>query len=117
MTSAVVLDGYGPPEVLRLADIEVAAPGPGQIRVTTRLAGVGPTDLAIRAGHLASVFPAGAGAVLGFEAAGVVESVGAGVDDVRAGDEVAVFLPRLGGYAGLVVADHWVGKPAAVGGA
>ncbi|MCO8273719.1 NADP-dependent oxidoreductase [Actinoplanes sp. TRM 88003] len=114
MTRAVVLDGYGPPEKLRLTDIEVPAPGPGQIRILPRFSGVGPTDLAIRAGHLSAAFPAAPGTVLGFEAAGVVESAGPGVDDVRDGDEVAVFLPRLGGYAGLVVADHWVPKPPAV---
>jgi NADPH:quinone reductase-like Zn-dependent oxidoreductase len=108
----VVLDGYGPPESLRLGETEVAEPAAGQIRVAVRYAGVGPTDLAIRAGHLAAVFPAGPGSVLGFEAAGVVESSAA--SDVAVGDEVAVFLPRLGGYAALVVADFWVRKPANV---
>lgn len=114
MTRAILLDRDGPPEVLRLGEAEVGAPGPGQIRVAVRYAGVGPTDLAIRAGHLSAVFPAGPGSVLGFEAAGVVEQVGPQVPDVAEGDEVAVFLPRLGGYAGLVVADFWVPKPAAV---
>ncbi len=111
MTRAIVLDGYGPPGVLRLGETEVGAPGAGQIRVTVRYAGVGPTDLAIRSGRLAARFP---GSVLGFEAAGVVESTGSGVDDVAAGDEVAVFLPGLGGYAEQVVADHWVRKPSTV---
>ncbi|GIM90689.1 NADP-dependent oxidoreductase [Paractinoplanes toevensis] len=114
MTRAVVISGYGPPEVLRIGETEVGPPGPGQIRVAVRYAGVGPTDLAIRAGHLDAVFPAGPGAVLGFEAAGVVESVGPDVRDVATGDEVAVFLPGLGGYAELVVADFWVPKPASV---
>jgi NADPH:quinone reductase-like Zn-dependent oxidoreductase len=114
MTLAVVLDDFGGPDVLRLGEVEVPAAGPGQIRVRLRYAGVGPTDLAIRAGHLKGVFPAGPGAVLGFEGAGVVESVGDGVLNVAPGDEVAVFLPRLGGYADLVVADYWVRKPANV---
>ncbi|GIF21766.1 NADPH:quinone reductase-like Zn-dependent oxidoreductase [Actinoplanes tereljensis] len=114
MTRAVVISGYGPPEVLQIGETEVGPPGPGQIRVAVRFAGVGPTDLAIRAGHLAAVFPAGPGAVLGFEAAGVVESAGPDVTDVTTGDEVAVFLPGLGGYAELAVADFWVRKPASV---
>ncbi|XVU23850.1 NADP-dependent oxidoreductase [Actinoplanes sp. CA-054009] len=114
MTRAVVMDDYGPPDVLRLAETDVPAPAAGQIRVTVRYAAVGPTDLAIRAGHLKGVFPGGPGTVLGFEAAGVVESVGAGVSDVAVGDEVAVFLPRLGGYAALAVSDFWVAKPASV---
>ncbi|MFG1988427.1 NADP-dependent oxidoreductase [Actinoplanes sp. NPDC048988] len=114
MTRALVMDDFGPPDVLRLAETDVPAPGDGQIRVTVRYAGVGPTDLAIRAGHLKGVFPGGPGTVLGFEAAGVVESVGDGVSDVAVGDEVAVFLPRLGGYAALALADFWVPKPASV---
>jgi NADPH:quinone reductase-like Zn-dependent oxidoreductase len=81
-----------------------------QIRVAARFSGVGPTDLAIRSGAL-KAFPAHAGTVLGFETAGVVESVGRNVTDVSAGDEVAAFLPGLGGYADLVVADFWVRKP------
>ena len=114
MTRVILLGGYGGPDVLRLGETEVGAPGAGQIRVTVRYAGVGPTDLAIRAGHLDAVFPAPPGTVLGFEAAGVVDEVGAGVEDVVAGDEVAVFLPGLGGYAEAVVAGFWVRKPASV---
>ncbi len=110
---AVVLTGFGGPEVLQVEDVQAGEPGPGQIRVAVRYAGVGPTDLAIRSGHL-KAFPAGPGTVLGFEAAGVVDAAGAGVTDVTPGDEVAVFLPGLGGYAEQVVADHWVVKPASV---
>jgi NADPH:quinone reductase-like Zn-dependent oxidoreductase len=114
MSRAVVLQGFGPPSVLQVRDVEPAPPGPAQIRVAVRFAGVGPTDLEVRAGHLQQAFPAGPGAVLGFEAAGVVDAVGADVRDVTVGDEVAVFLPRLGGYAEHVLADHWVPKPATV---
>ena len=111
---AVVVTGYGRPDVLEAADADRPEPGPGQIRIAVRLAGVGPTDLAIRAGHLRHVFPLADRAILGFEAAGVVDAVGAGVDDVAAGDEVAVYLPGLGGYAEFAVADHWVPKPSGV---
>jgi NADPH:quinone reductase-like Zn-dependent oxidoreductase len=114
MIRAVVMDDFGPPDVLRLAETDVQAPAAGQILVAVRYAGVGPTDLAIRAGHLKGVFPGGPGTVLGFEAAGVVESVGHSIQDVAVGDEVAVFLPRLGGYATLALADFWVPKPASV---
>ncbi|GAA2551562.1 NADP-dependent oxidoreductase [Winogradskya consettensis] len=114
MTRAILLGGYGPADVLRLGETEVGEPGAGQIRVRVRYAGVGPTDLAIRAGHLDAVFPAPPGTVLGFEAAGVVDAVGPGVTGAGAGDEVAVFLPRLGGYAELVVADYWARKPESV---
>jgi NADPH:quinone reductase-like Zn-dependent oxidoreductase len=111
MTKAIVLSGYGPPEVLVQAEVEAGLPGPGQIRVNVGFAGVGPTDLAIRSGHLKGAFGAHPGSVLGFEAAGRVEVAGPGVTDVRPGERVAVFLPALGGYAGQVLARHWVKVP------
>ncbi|MEV4350109.1 hypothetical protein AB0J83_37095 [Actinoplanes sp. NPDC049596] len=61
MTRAIVMDDYGSPDVLRLVETEAPPPGAGQIRVEVRYAGVGPTDLAIRAGHLDGVFRAGPG--------------------------------------------------------
>jgi len=114
MSHAVVLQNFGPPSVLQLKQVQPAMPGPTQIRVAVRFAGVGPTDLEVRAGHLQQAFPAGPGSVLGFEAAGVVDLVGEAVRDVTPGQEVAVYLPRLGGYAEHVIADYWVAKPAAV---
>jgi NADPH:quinone reductase-like Zn-dependent oxidoreductase len=110
MSKAVLLTGYGAPEVLQLGDTVVPSPAPRQIRVAVRFAGVGPTDLAIRSGRLRGVFPAFPGSVLGFEAAGVVDAVGTDVSDVSPGDDVAVFLPGLGGYAEHVLADFWVPK-------
>ncbi|NMO91342.1 alcohol dehydrogenase catalytic domain-containing protein [Actinomycetospora sp. TBRC 11914] len=112
MSRAVTISGYGPPSVLHLEEVGIPAPGPHQIRVAVRYAGVGPTDLAVRAGHLDAVFPVRPGGVLGFEAAGTVEAVGDEVTDVVVGDDVAVHLPgSLGGYAELVVADLWVRRP------
>ena len=114
MTNAIVLSDYGPPEVLVPGEVEVGPPAAGQIRVRVEFAGVGPTDLAIRAGHLKSAFGAHPGGVLGFEASGIVDAAGPGVDDVQPGDAVAVFLPELGGYAGLVLARYWVKVPSSV---
>ncbi|WP_328615067.1 NADP-dependent oxidoreductase [Amycolatopsis sp. NBC_00355] len=111
---AMVMSGYGTPDVLNRSEVALPEPGPGQIRLAVRLAGVGPTDLAIRAGHLRHAFPMADPAILGFEAAGVVDAVGPGVDDVAPGDDVAASLPGLGGYAEYVVADYWVRKPEAV---
>ena len=112
---AITITGYGPPSVLRVAEVEIGLPAARQIQVVVKFAGVGPTDLAIRAGHLDAVYPLRPGGILGFEAAGVVDTVGAEVDDVAPGDEVAVFLPgSLGGYAERVNADFWVRKPATV---
>jgi NADPH:quinone reductase-like Zn-dependent oxidoreductase len=114
MASANVLTGYGPPEMLRWQAVGPLEPGPGQIRLQVRAAGVGPTDLAIRQGHLQEVFVLGADPVLGFEAAGVVDALGAGAEDVRVGDEVAAWLPGLGGYGEYVLASAWTSKPPGV---
>jgi NADPH:quinone reductase-like Zn-dependent oxidoreductase len=115
MSRAVTISGYGPPSVLHLEEVEAGRPGPHRIRVAVEYAGVGPTDLAVRAGHLDAVFPVRPGGVIGFEAAGTVDAVGDEVGDVVVGDEVAVHLPSsLGGYAELVDADFWVPKPSGV---
>lgn len=111
MVKAVVLKDWGPPEVLELADVEVGQPGAGQVLLDVTVAGVGPTDLAIRAGHLEGAFGSRPGSVLGFEVAGTVAAVGGDVADVRPGDRVAAFLPELGGYAEQVLARHWVRVP------
>jgi len=113
MSNAVVMTGYGPPEVLRWAAVPLPEPGRGQIRIRVRAAGVSPTDLALRAGYL-KAFPLPPGAVLGFEAAGTVDAAGPGVTGVSAGDPVAALLLGLGGYAEYAVASIWAGKPASV---
>src|ERR1700761_7007785 len=109
MVQAVVLSDYGPPEVLVPGEVEVSAPGTGQVRVNVEFAGVGPTDLAIRAGHLKGAFGAHPGGVLGFEAAGTVDAAGPEAGDVRPGDRVAVFLPEVGGYRRQLLARSWGG--------
>ncbi|WP_426511761.1 NADP-dependent oxidoreductase [Dactylosporangium sp. McL0621] len=113
MPRAVILDGYGPPDVLTWADVPLPEPGPGQVRLRVRAAGVSPTDLAIRSGHL-KAFPLPPRAVLGFEAAGTVDALGPGVTGVAVGDEVAALLPHLGGYAEYALAPAWTPKPPGV---
>jgi NADPH:quinone reductase-like Zn-dependent oxidoreductase len=114
MVHAVVLTEFGEPEVLVWQEVQARRAEPGEILVRVKAAGVGPTDVTIRAGQLAKVFPQGPGSVLGFEAAGVVEELGEGTTGVAVGDEVAVYLPRQGGYAELVSAPVWFAKPAEV---
>jgi NADPH:quinone reductase-like Zn-dependent oxidoreductase len=112
--NANVLTGYGPPEMLRWQEVDLSEPGVGQIRMRVRAAGVGPTDLAIRRGNLKEVFALAPDAVLGFEAAGVVDAVGEGVDGVVVGDEVAAWLPGLGGYGEYALTSAWTIKPPGV---
>jgi len=110
MPSAIVMTGYGPPEVLKWAGVPLAEPGAGQIRIKVRAAGVGPTDLALRAGYLKAI-PLPPNAVLGFEAAGTVDAVGTGVTGTSVGDGVTALLLGLGGYAEYAVASIWTRKP------
>src|SRR6478672_4534454 len=113
MPNAVVMTGYGPPEVLTWAQVPLPEPGPGQIRIKVRAAGVSPTDLALRAGYL-KAFPLPPGAVLGFEAAGTVDAAGPGVTGTAVGAPVTALLFGLGGYAEYAVASIWAAKPDAV---
>jgi NADPH:quinone reductase-like Zn-dependent oxidoreductase len=114
MPNAVVMTGYGPPEVLEWARVPLAEPGEGQIRIKVKAAGVGPTDLALRAGYLKADIPLPPDAVLGFEAAGTVDAVGPGVTGTSAGDDVTALLFGLGGYAEYAVASIWTRKPGTV---
>ena len=110
MPNAVVMTGYGPPEVLKWAEVPLPEPGEGQIRIKVKAAGVSPTDLELRAGHLKAI-PLPQDAVLGFEVSGTVDQVGPGVTGASAGDAVAALLFSLGGYAEYAVASIWARKP------
>jgi NADPH:quinone reductase-like Zn-dependent oxidoreductase len=113
MPNAVVMTGYGPPEVLKWAPVPLPEPGSGQIRIKVRAAGISPTDLALRAGHLRAI-PLPPDAVLGFEAAGTVDAAGPGVTGISAGDAVTALLFGLGGYAEYAVTSIWARKPQSV---
>jgi len=113
MSNAVVMTGYGPPEVLKWAEVPLPEPGAGQIRIKVKAAGISPTDLALRAGYLKDI-PLPPDAVLGFEAAGTVDAAGPAVTGACAGDSVTALLFGLGGYAEYALASIWTRKPDAV---
>jgi NADPH:quinone reductase-like Zn-dependent oxidoreductase len=113
MPNAIVMTGYGPPEVLKWATVPLPEPSDGQIRIKVKAAGISPTDLALRAGYLKAI-PLPADAVLGFEAAGTVDAVGTGVTGTSIGDGVTALLLSLGGYAEYAVASIWAAMPDAV---
>ncbi len=113
MPNAIVMTGYGPPEVLQWTEVPLTEPGEGQIRIKVKAAGISPTDLALRAGYLKEI-PLPPGAVLGYEAAGTVDAVGPGVTGTFIGDSVTALLFTLGGYAEYAVASIWTGKPDSV---
>jgi NADPH:quinone reductase-like Zn-dependent oxidoreductase len=113
MPNAVVMTGYGSPEVLKWGVVPLPEPGQEQIRIKVNAAGISPTDLALRAGYL-KAWPLPPDAVLGFEAAGTVDAVGPGVGGTSAGDAVTALLLNLGGYAEYAVASIWTRKPESV---
>ncbi|WP_030254652.1 MULTISPECIES: NADP-dependent oxidoreductase [Streptomyces] len=116
MTKAMAFNEYGDADVLRPIDIELPAPGPGQVRVAVRAVGVNPLDHKVRSGAMVDMFPVAFPAVPGYELAGVVEAVGEDVSGLAPGDEV--FGAVMGGaYAEqvLVPAGQLSRKPASLG--
>jgi NADPH:quinone reductase-like Zn-dependent oxidoreductase len=101
---AVRIHEYGKADVLRYEDAPKPAPKAKQVLVKVRAAGVNPVDWKIRGGMMG--MPISEPITLGFDIAGVVESVGEGVEDWKVGDEVFAYLPlsRAGGYAEYAVA-------------
>ncbi len=81
---AVQFSQFGGPEVLELVELPDPHPGPGQIRVAVRAAGVNPIDWKVRNGTMGGELPR----TTGQEVAGVVDEVGEGVTDVAPGDRV-----------------------------
>ncbi len=108
MPKAIRIQQTGGPEVLRLEDVALAAPGAGEARVRQTAVGVNYVDVYHRTGVYPLPLPTG----LGVEAAGVVEEVGAGVAHVRPGDRVAYVSPP-GSYADarVLAADRLVKLP------
>ena len=96
MVAAVRVHKHGGPEVLTLDDIEIPAPGQGQIKIKQYACGVNFIDTYFRVGMYPS--PVGMPFVSGNEGAGQVTAIGPGVTDVKVGDRIAYVVP-LGGYA------------------
>lgn len=97
MAKAIVLRETGGPEVLRLEDVDVGAPGSGEVRLRQTAAGVNYHDVYIRDGSYKGWMDLPG--IPGVEAAGVVEAIGPGVAGFTPGDRVAYLTPRYGGYA------------------
>ncbi|MEU4220170.1 NADP-dependent oxidoreductase [Actinoplanes sp. NPDC026623] len=108
---AAVFDRYGPPEVLRIADLPDPLPGPGQVRVRVRAAGVQPFDVAVRQGRIKRG-PASFPHQVGQEYSGVIDLLGEGVTGLAAGDPVLGSTMMAGQATHVVVpASDVVAKP------
>lgn len=87
MTKKVVFDELGGPEVLRVEDVAVGEPGKGELRIRVDAIGLNRAEALFRAGRY-FYQPSFPSAGLGYEAAGMVEAVGEGVDGFAPGDLV-----------------------------
>lgn len=96
---AVRFDRYGGREVLYIADVDMPAPGPGEVVVEVRAAGINPGEAAIRTGAMHEMFPATFPSGEGSDLAGVVTAVGDGVTEFGVGDEVLGFSFRRSSHA------------------
>src|SRR5689334_5058763 len=110
---AVVCGAYGPPEQLRVAEVEQPAPGPGQVAIRVEACGVSFPDALIVQGKYQVRPPLPF--TPGSEVAGTVAALGTGVRDVAVGDRVMAFT-STGGFAeyALAGAEAVVPLPAGV---
>ena len=95
MPHAIRFHKTGGPEVLQWEDVNVPAPGPGEIQIRHKAVGLNYIDTYHRTGLYPLPLPSG----IGLEAAGVVEQVGTGVTEFKAGDRVAYCNGPIGAYA------------------
>ena len=96
---AVRFDRYGDRDVLYVADVDMPSPGPGEVVVEVRAAGINPGEAAIRTGAMQDMFPATFPSGEGSDLAGVVTAIGPGVTEFSVGDEVLGFSFRRSSHA------------------
>ena len=112
MPHAIRIHETGGPEVLKWEPVEIGEPGPGEVRLAQHAAGLNYIDVYHRTG----LYPQPLPFTPGVEGAGVVESVGPDVDNVKPGERVAYAGP-IGGYAEVrtIAADRLVKLPDEIG--
>lgn len=114
MTQAIVATSYGGADVLEFRDITTPGPGPGQVLINVKAAGVNPIDWKLYSGAFGTD-PDKLPMRLGLEISGTIAAVGAGVDGLVPGDDV-IAAGQIGGYASRVIAaaDQVFKKPASL---
>lgn len=113
MVRVIEMEQTGGPDTLHLAERDLAAPDPGEVRLRQAAVGVNFVDIYHRTG----LYPLPAWpAVPGIEGAGIVEAVGEGVEALKAGDRVAYMGLPVGGYAEarLMPAERLIRLPDAI---
>jgi NADPH:quinone reductase-like Zn-dependent oxidoreductase len=104
---AISYSRFGGPDVLELVELPEPHPSAGQIRVAVRAVGVNPVDWKRRSGMMGGELPQ----TTGREVAGVVDELGAGVDDVAPGDAVFGFAADGAGAAEYSLLEHYAPVP------
>ncbi len=94
MTKAVIIEKNGGPEELKLVDLNVGQPGPGEIRIRHKAIGLNFIDVYQRSGLYTLPMPL----QLGMEASGIIEAVGEGVTHLKVGDRAAYASQPPGSY-------------------
>ena len=106
---AVQFTTYGDPDVLSVAQAPEPHAGPGRIRIQVKAASVNPLDWKIRSGRTSDGSGPDHPVILGFDAAGYVDEIGDGVDDVAVDDEVFGLADQA--HAEYAVLRAWAPKP------
>jgi NADPH:quinone reductase len=99
MNPTIRIEQFGGPEVMKLVDVPVGAPGPGDVRVRHVACGLNFIDVYQRSGLYPNTLPLS----LGMEAAGVVDALGEGVVHLKVGDRVAYASQPPGAYTAMRV--------------
>ena len=113
---AVRFTEYGDADVLNVVDVPRPAPGPGQLLVRVRAAGINPGEGKIRSGAARARFPATFPSGEGSDLAGTVAEIGPGTTGVAVGEEVVGWTDNRASHAeyALVEAENWTPKPDSV---
>ena len=113
---AVRFDEYGEVDVLKVVDVPKPAPGPGQVLVQVKAAGINPGEAKIRAGLMHAMWPATFPSGQGSDLAGLVAETGPGVTGFATGDEVIGYTDNRASQAEYVVVEeqNLTAKPANV---
>jgi NADPH:quinone reductase-like Zn-dependent oxidoreductase len=110
MMKAARFSQFGGPEVLEIVELPDPHPGPSQVRIAVRAAGVSLSDWKKRKGLMDPELPQ----TLGYEAAGVVDELGADVTDAAVGDRVFGVCPDGAAQAELAVLSYYAAIPASL---
>ncbi len=105
---AVIINQFGPPEVLEMIEMEKPVPKDNEVLIKIKFAGINPVDTKVRAGKSGMSKNLEFPAILGWDISGVIENAGKNVSDFTKGDEVfgCIGFPGLGKtYAEFAVAD------------